>query len=572
MNRNITNIKRRAVSIFCAALFVIIALVSCPDVLTAAMHEQLIIDARAMALGNAVTADPPDHMSIHYNPAGLSNITEDRLVSFSLSGISVDMEARFKNNPEWEGFLPGEFKDPLAGTSGKTTGIVVYLPGYGESVTMPSTTVLPSNAGLSFRAPGSRWTFAMGTYSPLVGGFARQGADNPLQYGVNEYYWQHFIVSPSVSFQATPTMSFGLSIGMGLSALGLATDVRLPNTLVALTRILGDATEGLAIPPFTDLTLPPPWFGGGLHPYESPASLSVAGVDNFAPSFNLGFLWEPWDWLSFGIVYHSEIKQEISGDYTMSYSENFQDMVGWLGSSPLLLITSAILNLPTTPVASQTGNFTTDMTIPQMVQSGIKVKPFDFLSLLFDVNWAQWSIRKEDRIVFDQEIQALRVATLLGYQYGARNFVMERNLKDTINYGVGLELAATDWLTLRLGYEKRHSSVPKEYFDTIWNFPDWDCYSAGIGVKFENGVKIDLSASYLKSDTYTVRVNQSSHMNNTTFTKPIYNPYAGLDYEQDYDLYLVGLKFSAPTSVMGDLAEDFFEIIGEALSFINPLD
>ncbi len=533
-----------------------------PVILQASMHEQLIIDTRAMALGNAVTADPPDIMSIHYNPAGLSKIAEDSRVSISVSGISIKMESRFKTNAEWENFLPGDYQDPLADTSGEVTGIVAYIPIYDDTITLPSSVLMPTSGGISHRSPGSKWTFALGLYSPLVGGFAREGDDNPLRYGVSEVYWQHLIVSPSVSYKLSPTMSLGLAVGIGSSAMGMYTDTRLPNHLVAITDILGDATEGLAIPPITDLTLPPPWFGGGIHPYQSIASLDLSGTDNFAPSFNLGFLWDPSDWLSFGIVYHSEINQEMSGNYNMSYSDDFQDTVEWLGSSPLLLITSAILGLPTNPVASQTGAFTTDMTIPQMVQGGIRVKPFKFLSILCDLNWAQWSARTEDRMVFDQDMQALQFATLLGYQEGARDFVLKRNLEDSLNFGIGLEITPLDWLTLRLGYEKRLSSVSPEYFDTIWNFPDWDCYSAGLGIGFKNGLTIDLAASYLKSDTVGINVNESAHMNNTEFTNVIYNPYAGLDYEQNFDIYLIGIKLSAPTSLLSETAEAIFEKIG----------
>ncbi len=549
-----------------------IALICIPTLLQASMHEQLMMDAKSMALGNAVTADPPGIMSMHYNPAGLSKLEDDVQVTNSFGLISIQSTSRFLNNPEFEDFLPGDYEDPLANTQGDATGLVLYIPGYGDTITLPATIALPTGAGVSYRAPDSKWTFATGLYSPLIGGFAREGEDNPLRYGTYDYYWQHLMISPSVSFQATPTLSFGASVGLGFGAMGIATDVRLPNIMVALTDILGEATEGLAIPPWTDLTLPPPWFAGGLHPYESPASLDIAGTDNFAPSYNLGVLWEPYDWFSLGVVYHSEIKQEITGEYCMSYSQNFQDMISWLGSSPFLLIVSGILDMPTTPVAAQTGTFTTEMIIPQMVQAGIKLKPFDFLSILMDVNWAQWSIRTEDRIVFDQDVQALRIAKLLGYTYGDRNFVLQRDLEDSINYSIGLEIMPLDWLALRFGYQKRFSSVPTEYIDTIWNFPEWDVFSAGVGIKLKNGMTIDFAASWLKSETLKVNVNESAHLNNTEFTHPIYNPYAGLDYEQDFDIYLAGLTVTMPLSVMNEMNHKLLEDIKKVVSWINPWD
>lgn len=293
-------------------------------------------------------------------------------------------------------------------------------------------------------------------------------------------------------------------------------------------------------------------------------------MDNFAPSYNLGVLWEPKEWFSFGLVYHSPIRQEITGKYTMAYSENFQDMISWLGSSPFLITVAGILDLPTQAVAAQTGTFNTDMTIPQMVQTGIKLKPFKWMSILADVNWAQWSIRSEDRIVFDQDIQALRLAKLMGYTHGNRDFVLKRNLKDSINYSIGVEIFPTEWLTLRLGYQKRNSSVPLEYIDTIWNFPDWDVYSAGFGIRLENGMVIDVGAAWARSDTLKVSPGQSEHMNNTEFTYPIYNPYAGLDYEQDFDIYLFGMTVSMPLSLAGHMAEETLGHLGSFLSIFNP--
>jgi long-subunit fatty acid transport protein len=37
--------------------------------------------------------------------------------------------------------------------------------------------------------------------------------------------------------------------------------------------------------------------------------------NEFAPSYKLGALYEPYDWLGFGIVYQSEIKAKMHGTY-----------------------------------------------------------------------------------------------------------------------------------------------------------------------------------------------------------------------------------------------------------------
>ncbi len=44
--------------------------------------------------------------------------------------------------------------------------------------------------------------------------------------------------------------------------------------------------------------------------------------------------------------------------------------------------------------------------------------------------------------------------------------------------------------------------------------------------------------------------NTSTNLNATSFIYPIYNPYAGLDYEQETVNYVLSLKLSSPPMVL----------------------
>src|SRR5471032_2826500 len=59
-----------------------------PSGARAALTENLTTSVVAMALGNAVTADPPGIASIHFNPAGLARLTGDS-ESFHMFGASI---------------------------------------------------------------------------------------------------------------------------------------------------------------------------------------------------------------------------------------------------------------------------------------------------------------------------------------------------------------------------------------------------------------------------------------------------------------------------------------------------
>ena len=51
---------------------------------------------------------------------------------------------------------------------------------------------------------------------------------------------------------------------------------------------------------------------------------------------------------------------------------------------------------------------------------------------------------KEDKFVFDQEIQLLQLVKMLGYTGGNDTLVLKRNFEDTWHWSVGLEYDILD--------------------------------------------------------------------------------------------------------------------------------
>lgn len=533
----------------------------------AAFHEQLAIDTVAISLANTVTARPPGHLSIHYNPAGLSQLPDGKYFSNGLTLPIIEKTSCFKQDPDYDGLMGGFKDDPLDGKCGTSSSGRMYIPFYNDTVDF----LIAPYLGLSYRKPGSRWTFAVGQYAPFAVGMVHGDDDDPSVYGGKSVYQQHLVyIAPAVSYQVTPTVSVGLTVGLGQTAMGAEVDMRSPNDIVALTKVLGDATEGLEIPILSELTLPPPWFGGGVGPYDQVASFSMDARDDFSPNFNVGFLWEPRKWLTLGVCYQSPIKTQLTGRYQFNYSDEWQRMVNWFGSSPLLVITSAMFDLPMEPVSHQSGTVTSQLEFPQRVQLGIKVKPFSRLSLLADLHWADWSVLKQDKFVFDQDIQLLQLVKLLGYTGGNDTMILERNFEDTWHWSVGLEYDILDWLTFRCGYERRPTSVQPELFDLMYALPDLENFGAGFGIRLKNGMTIDIAGGYVINESYTVANNTSTNMNSTNFTDPVYNPYAGLNYEQKTVTYMGSFKLSMPTHVMAEMLHHQLEMLKSAFSFLNP--
>jgi len=542
-----------------------------PPQVEGAFIETLAIDTRAIGLANNVTADPPGISSIHYNPAGLSLMGDGNYISMGAIPVILKKTSRFSKDPNFEGFhdINGNLiEDPVwgtrngpnrfsgnswSGTEGTSTSGYLYIPFLDTSLDFLVAPII----GLSHRNPGSKWTFAYSVYAPFAVGMRCDDPNDPSRYDGQLVSLQHLIyAAPSVSYQINKTLSIGASFGVGRTDMNLMLYARDPDDLINLTKNLGDATQGMGNLLF-DNTIPMPLFGGGIGPYEQIGHMSISLRDDFSPSYNLGVLWGPFDWLSFGVSYQSAIKSHLSGKYNIQYGDNFQKLVGWFGKSALMTIGAQALDLPYQPVSVQTGIATIDIEFPQIVNFGIKLKPIKRLSLLADLHWANWSSTKENNVVFDQKIQLLQVTKLLGYNGGDYNFILRRDLKDTLNWGVGTEYQVLDWLMLRAGYENRIASTVDQYYDDMYALPTLDYYGAGLGIKGSglgikmlNDIDIDLAVGYLVNKSYKVSNNTSSNLNSTVFTSGVLIPYPGLNYEQETAAYIGSVKATMPLEVV----------------------
>lgn len=581
----LSSIKRSG----CVLIFCLLAAFS-PRAAYAVFNEQLAIDARAVSLANTCTADPPGLMSVHYNPAGLSLLNEGKTFGNGFALPIIKRTGSFKTADNFEGFMNGYWgpdpekwpdyydpetdpnsdhggPDPLNGTSGTNSSARMYLPFYG-----PIDFLVGSNLGLASREKDSRWTFAYANYAPFGGGMAHRDKGDPLRFGAKSLYDQHLIyAAPTASYSVSDTLSVGLSIGMAQRAMGMELDGRSPNELVALTRVIGDATKDLEIPVVSEQTLPPPWLGGGLGPYEHALSITMNMRDDFVPSYNLGLLWRPLNWLSYGFCYQSESVGEMSGKYMFEYSEQFQRQVHWNSLTPMTMESAGMLDLPINKVPYQSGTVTATRILPARVQTGFMFRPSEKLKLLLDLHWANWAkAGKQDKFVFDQRIQFLRIVKMLGYSHGANALVVDRNMKDTWHWSMGMEYEVNKKLTLRCGYEKRPTSIQKSHAEAMMFIPDADFIGTGLGLKLPNGMSVDLGFGYLFSNHFTINNNESTNFNSLDFTQ-LGNPFAGLDYKQDVSIMVASFGVTMPLELQIEMMHHQAEMMKHAIHKIKGL-
>lgn len=546
-------------------LVVVVTLLLFPANSFAGLFEQLAVGTVAGSLGSAVTAYPEGcgTLAVHYNPANLSRLgtrfdnglaytRARRIVKFTQA---TDPATGVKWAP-FGGWFNGGV-DPLDGTEGKQASGYLVIPIIDYAVPYLGGPAM----GISYQPPDpkSNWTFGFGQYAPFAAGL-KNGEDDPLSYlGQTAVFLRMLLAAPAIAYKVSDTISVGASIGFGISLVQFSTNMRTPNTMVALTGALGESTEGLEIPILSELTLPPPWFNGGMTPYAKAAELELLAEDYFTTSYNVGLLWEPTPWFAFGMCYQSESETTMEGDYEFSYGHEFQRTVAWLGRSPLTIITAAIFDLPNSSVPSQKGTATISMTWPARLQLGIKLRPIKQVTFTCDAHWTDWEAWPEFRIDFDQKIQMFRFARMLGYTGGPKTMVVNWGFENTWHLSYGLEIRPIKKLALRLGYEPRPTSVPDEKFGPM-PFSDIKIYSAGIGLVVEDHPKpkpdglhgvlkqiqhptaIDLTVTLVKFDDKHVGFDESTNLNSTNFTNIVYNPYAGLETDQEYSIWVYSLN------------------------------
>lgn len=570
-------------SFFTVRLLVLFLCLLIPEKSYATFAENPAVDPKGVGLANNCTANPPVHMAVHYNPAGLSKVSEGAMFSNGFALPFITQTGKFKADPDFNGFLNGMWgpdaeynpndpeaahggRDPLDGKKGTNESARMYLPFIGPLDFLGGPTL-----GLSKREPGSKWTLAYTNYAPFAGGLNHNDKNDPIRFGVKTLYLQHLIyAAPVVSYKVSEELALGFSAGMGQTAMGMSLDMRSPNEMVALTRMIGDATRDLNIPVVSQQTLPPPFLGGGLGPYEHNISLEFNARDDFSPNFNIGLLWEPNNFFGFGFCYQSQITSDLSGKYKFDYSEQFQRHVDWNGSTSYTLQSAGMLDIPYVGVPYQSGTVTGKQKFPQRIDIGTKISPFSKLRIMTDLHWSNWSIDKKNKFVFDQRIQILRIAKLLGYTGGDTALVVDRNMRDTWHWGVGMEFDVTERLTLRCGYEHRPTSTNPDLRDCLYFLSgDMEYYGAGLTLKAKKGVTVDFAVGYLFDGGVVSNNNTSSNLNSTDFTK-IVSPYAGLDYEQDTSLLAITAGITMPLAVQMEMIHHDIQKVKKLVHILNP--
>ena len=513
------------------------------------MAQNLMLgNAKALSLGNAVTADPPGIDSIHFNPAGLARLKGDQIqLKFILA--DADIRGEFSTNEGYNDLVSNIPKNSLdepiaidsaADSESEIETFAIYLPGSG--ITEIPFAAAPLG-GISINPPGSNMTFATAVYAPMILGLTRDENDPGRFAGKSLAYTRLTFFSPSIGYQITDSIAVGASLGFSYTGFGLDIDYRAPNySLGALNGVLNAYCDN------PDLVAALNLCSGQLTPFDTIFNLQVDVEKAVSFTFNFGVLWEVTPWLTWGLAYQSEANDTLEGDIVVEFAPDVVNLYNGIAQSNEGTIVGDIgeaivrgVTLPKDGRIESKGRV--NLVTPQHISTGISLMLTPRLKLNVDVKWTETSKWESFRFEYDKDIIILGLLGAIGVNGVETNALdIPRGYEDTINWGYGLEYQYSDNLKLRMGYEPRKAGIPDDKLDFVLPLGDMDLYAVGFSYAMDSESTFDMAFGYTKSEQ-NIPSGSSTNGNDTRADNFVYNPYAGLDVKTVLEVFMVEMSY-----------------------------
>ena len=511
--------------------------ISIPIAEAAIIENIAVANAKAIALGNAVTADPPGIDSIHFNPAGLA-LLDGRQRQLKVLAGAFDFTVEFGGHePATQAVIDRfGYVDEASNATSKNSAIGSKLPGKKGVNEWPLPVIFIPFGGVSIKAPGSRMTFATAVYTPMASGYIRDEDDPGRFLGQEMAMTRLTYLSPSLGYQMTESLFIGASIGMSWQGLGVLNQFRIPNVLVVGIdqMIKGLTGQGICSPDNEAC-------GIEIGPYTELFQLSLDTQDNFVPSINVGLLWKPTPWFTWGLTYQAESVAQTKGDFEIIYRDEWVSFFSGLQGSEAGQALNAVTPLPSGR-RTESGKINVDLILPSHLATGVSIQITPKWKVNLDVKRSEWGSWESLDLEFDQEIDFLKLASLFGGGGGAETLSLPRGYETVWNWGIGIEYQYNDSLALRMGYEPRTSSIPPDRQDVLLPLGDAELFGFGFEYKPSRGQTIDVGLAYLHAEA-DVPAGTSKNSNSIDQrTNIVYNPFAGTDFKSQVNAVL--LEFS----------------------------
>lgn len=506
----------------------------------AQLAQNLFIgNPKALALGNAVTADPPGIDAIHFNPAGLARLSGRQ---FEIKGIAGDMslEAEFQAGPELQyafDQFPDSLSDPLVnGQKSELSGTSVMLPFFGLTE-IP--VLAAATGGVSYEVEDRNMVLATGVFAPMLLGLKREPDDPGVFSGEEVGITRLTYFSPSVGYRVSDTFYVGAALNFSYVGLGLNFDNRQPNFILGAFDTLQqggcfDGSGNVNSNPLNDIICT-----GSLSPFQTMTFIESEFERGLSTTFNVGVLWEMEPWLTLGMTYMSGARDKINGDVRVEYSQGLQGFLNNLAQDPTLIgLIARGVGLDQISV-DETASMVLEY--PQHFSMGASIKVTPRFKTNIDVKWTDTAVWNEWDIQLESPVPILGVLGFIvesldqgttGGAIGADGLLLPRGYESVWTWAIGLEYQYTDRLAFRLGYEPRGSSIPENKRDLFVPIGETQLYSTGFSFHWSKDTFIDGALGYVHSEQ-NIASNGSTNATSTAIDNFIYNPYAGYNMKTE---------------------------------------
>lgn len=525
----------------------------------AAIVENLTIgNAKALALANAVTADPPGIDSIHFNPAGLADL-KGRKFNFKLLAAAMQFSVEFGGHDEQTQQVIDEYGyvDESANSTSETSTLGLRIPFNEGIMEWPLPFLIVPLGGASYSPPGSNLTFATTVYAPMAAGYIRDD-DDPARF-MGEYLSLAKITyfSPSIGIKLNDAWSAGVSVGLSWQGATAATQLRVPNfALVLADQLTKQLQDQDACPdpsnadPFINLCGDDP-FGGRIGPYTEAAKLEFDAESSLSWNVNIGALWRPTGWFSWGFVYQFENTAEMNGTYQLTYYDEWVNLFAGLSQSDIWSMLNPIIPLPTglkdSPYGPgiEKGKAIIELKTPAHFATGVSVQFTPDFKVNVDAKWTDWKVWDGLVVDFDKELDFTKLASLVSPYSTLTSLTIPRQYDSVWNWAFGFEYQYDPMLALRFGYEPRKSSIPDDKQDVLLPLGDADLYTFGIEYQMSQTQLLELGVGYMEAKADVPAGSSTNANSSDQFLNFIYNPYAGTDFKSEAKAVLLELSYTA---------------------------
>ena len=204
--------------------------------------------------------------------------------------------------------------------------------------------------------------------------------------------------------------------------------------------------------------------------------------DDWGVGWNAATSFKATEDLSFGLVYRSQIKHKIKGNYDM-YGNVDGDASGTLN---LVAGGNTISQMPFAQHIHlsqyEHGSASAKLRLPRSITAGVNWRATEKWRIGGTVTWTEWSSVKN----IDFKLP-----------YG-HSFRQPLHWNDVWRFGIGNEYDVLDWLTLRCGYIYDMDPSSKHNGTTMIPSGDRHIIGTGLGFKLAENLYLDLGYSFIR--------------------------------------------------------------------------